>query len=60
VGDRRATCIYRDLRLFNEQQSAGIWREKDTETLIGRRVVVLDAGDLAVNHTFESGSRAKR
>jgi phosphoglycerate dehydrogenase-like enzyme len=42
-------AIYRDLRLFNEQQSAGIWREKDTETLIGKRVVVLGAGDLAVN-----------
>jgi phosphoglycerate dehydrogenase-like enzyme len=42
-------AIYRDLRLFNEQQSRGIWREKDTETLIGKRVVVLGAGDLAVN-----------
>jgi phosphoglycerate dehydrogenase-like enzyme len=41
--------IYRDLRLFNEQQSEGIWREKDTETLIGKRVVVLGAGDLAIN-----------
>jgi phosphoglycerate dehydrogenase-like enzyme len=41
--------IYRDLRLFNEQQSEGIWRRKDTETLIGKRVVVLGAGDLAVN-----------
>ncbi|WP_255397328.1 NAD(P)-dependent oxidoreductase [Mycobacterium sp. ACS1612] len=42
-------AIYRDLRLFNEQQSEGIWRDKDTETLIGKRVVVLGAGDLAVN-----------
>jgi phosphoglycerate dehydrogenase-like enzyme len=42
-------AIYRDLRLFNEQQSEGIWREKDTETLIGKRVVVLGAGDLAFN-----------
>ena len=42
-------AIYRDLRLFDEQQSEGIWREKDTETLIGKRVVVLGAGDLAVN-----------
>jgi phosphoglycerate dehydrogenase-like enzyme len=42
-------AIYRDLRLFNEQQSEGIWREKDTETLIGKRVVVLGAGDLAAN-----------
>jgi phosphoglycerate dehydrogenase-like enzyme len=42
-------AIYRDLRLFNEQQSQGTWRAKDTETLIGKRVVVLGAGDLAVN-----------
>jgi phosphoglycerate dehydrogenase-like enzyme len=42
-------AIYRDLRMFNEQQSEGIWRDKDTETLIGKRVVVLGAGDLAVN-----------
>jgi phosphoglycerate dehydrogenase-like enzyme len=42
-------AIYRDLLLFNERQSEGIWRGKDTETLIGKRVVVLGAGDLAVN-----------
>jgi phosphoglycerate dehydrogenase-like enzyme len=42
-------AIYRDLRLFDVQQSQGIWREKNTETLIGKRVVVLGAGDLAVN-----------
>jgi phosphoglycerate dehydrogenase-like enzyme len=42
-------AIYRDLRLFNEQQAEGVWRQKDTETLIGKRVVVLGAGDLAVN-----------
>jgi phosphoglycerate dehydrogenase-like enzyme len=42
-------AIYRDLRLFNEQQAEGIWREVYTETLIGKRVVVLGAGDLAVN-----------
>jgi phosphoglycerate dehydrogenase-like enzyme len=41
--------IYRDLRLFTAQQSDGVWRPKDTETLIGKRVVVLGAGDLAVN-----------
>lgn len=41
--------IYRDLRLFDHQQSEGIWRRKDTETLIGKRVVVLGAGDLANN-----------
>lgn len=41
--------IYRDLWLFKDQQSQGVWREKTTETLIGKRVVVLGAGDLAVN-----------
>jgi phosphoglycerate dehydrogenase-like enzyme len=41
--------IYRDLRLFAAQQSDGVWRPKDTDTLIGKRVVVLGAGDLAVN-----------
>jgi phosphoglycerate dehydrogenase-like enzyme len=41
--------IYRDLGLFHEQQSEGVWRRKDTDTLIGKRVVVLGAGDLAVN-----------
>jgi phosphoglycerate dehydrogenase-like enzyme len=41
--------IYRDLRLFTAQQSAGVWRPKSTETLIGKRVVVLGAGDLAAN-----------
>jgi phosphoglycerate dehydrogenase-like enzyme len=42
-------AIYRELGLFREQQSAGAWRRRDTETLIGKRVVVLGAGDLAVN-----------
>src|SRR5882757_10133252 len=42
-------AIYRDLRLFREQQSEGVWRRWDTETLIGKRVVVLGAGDLAAN-----------
>jgi phosphoglycerate dehydrogenase-like enzyme len=42
-------AIYRDLGVFNEQQSEGVWRRRDTETLIGKRVVVLGAGDLAVN-----------
>jgi phosphoglycerate dehydrogenase-like enzyme len=41
--------IYRELPLFNDQQRQGVWREKDTDTLIGKRVVVLGAGDLAVN-----------
>ncbi|MDT5082291.1 MAG: hypothetical protein QOJ80_6928 [Mycobacterium sp.] len=42
-------AIYRDLGLFAKQQADGQWRRKDTETLIGKRVVVLGAGDLAVN-----------
>ena len=42
-------AIYRDLGLFGAQQADGVWRPKDTETLIGKRIVVLGAGDLAVN-----------
>lgn len=42
-------AIYRDLPFFSEQQAQGIWQPKVTETLIGKRVVVLGAGDLAVN-----------
>jgi phosphoglycerate dehydrogenase-like enzyme len=42
-------AIYRELGLFARQQADGQWRRKDTETLIGKRVVVLGAGDLAVN-----------
>ncbi|WP_319448507.1 MULTISPECIES: 2-hydroxyacid dehydrogenase [unclassified Mycobacterium] len=42
-------AIYRDLGLFAKQQADGQWRRKDTETLIGKRIVVLGAGDLAVN-----------
>jgi phosphoglycerate dehydrogenase-like enzyme len=42
-------AVYRDLALFNDQQSQGVWGPKSTETLIGKRVVVLGAGDLAVN-----------
>jgi phosphoglycerate dehydrogenase-like enzyme len=42
-------AIYRDLPLFRAQQSEGVWGPKDTETLIGKRIVVLGAGDLAVN-----------
>ena len=41
--------IYRDLARFRQQQSEGVWRDWDTETLIGKRVVVLSAGDLATN-----------
>jgi phosphoglycerate dehydrogenase-like enzyme len=42
-------AIYRDLPRFNAHQSHGVWRPTDTDTLIGKRVVVLGAGDLAVN-----------
>lgn len=42
-------AIYRDLASFRAHQSDGVWRPRDTETLIGKRVVVLGAGDLATN-----------
>ncbi len=42
-------AIYRNLQWFTENQSKGIWRHADTDTLIGKRIVVLGAGDLAVN-----------
>lgn len=42
-------AIYRDLALFRDHQTRGVWRPQDTETLIGKRVVILGAGDLAVN-----------
>lgn len=42
-------AVYRNLNLFTEQQSRGVWQARNTETLIGKRVVVLGAGDLAVN-----------
>jgi phosphoglycerate dehydrogenase-like enzyme len=42
-------AIYRDLGLFAQRQAKRQWLRKDTETLIGKRVVVLGAGDLAVN-----------
>ena len=41
--------IYRDLARFHQQQSDGVWMGWDTETLIGKRIVVLGAGDLATN-----------
>src|ERR1700712_2238385 len=34
---------------FPRHKADGQWRRKDTETLIGKRIVVLGAGDLAVN-----------
>lgn len=42
-------AMFRELIPFNDQQRQGIWSARDTETLIGKRVVVLGAGDLAVN-----------
>ncbi|CAN5549147.1 2-hydroxyacid dehydrogenase [soil metagenome] len=44
-----ALAIYRELLQFNDCQVQGVWKPSDTETLIGKRVVVLGAGDLAVN-----------
>jgi phosphoglycerate dehydrogenase-like enzyme len=41
--------IYRDLPHFARAQAAGRWDHRETETLIGKRIVVLGAGDLAVN-----------
>jgi phosphoglycerate dehydrogenase-like enzyme len=41
--------IYRDLDVFRQQQADRVWRGWDTETLMGKRVVVLGAGDLATN-----------
>jgi phosphoglycerate dehydrogenase-like enzyme len=41
--------IYRELGPFARQQANGQWLRKDTDTLIGKRVVVLGAGDLAAN-----------
>ncbi|WP_235892402.1 NAD(P)-dependent oxidoreductase [Mycolicibacterium hodleri] len=41
--------IYRDLSYFDSQRAQGLWRPRTTETLIGKRIVVLGAGDLAVN-----------
>src|SRR5258708_205521 len=32
-------AIYRDLGVFRRQQSEGAWQRRDTETLIGKRVV---------------------
>ena len=41
--------IYRELGPFAKSQADGVWQPRDTGTLIGKRVVVLGAGDLAVN-----------
>lgn len=42
-------AIYRELALFNDKQRQGVWHAMDTDTLIGKRIVVLGAGDLATN-----------
>jgi phosphoglycerate dehydrogenase-like enzyme len=42
-------AIYRELEVFAGQQSEGVWRHRNTDTLIGKRIVVLGAGDLARN-----------
>lgn len=42
-------AIYRDLAVFNHLQAQGNWQHRETETLIGKRIVILGAGDLAVN-----------
>lgn len=42
-------AIYRELPLFRERQSAGVWQPKYTDTLLGKRAVILGAGDLATN-----------
>lgn len=41
--------IFRQLQSFGAQQAAGVWSARSTETLIGKRVVILGAGDLAAN-----------
>lgn len=42
-------AIYRDLAAFAAHHAAGQWRPAVTDTLLGKRVVVLGAGDLATN-----------
>ncbi|MCV7228861.1 2-hydroxyacid dehydrogenase [Mycolicibacterium komossense] len=42
-------AIYRDLPFFAQRQADGVWDPRETETLLGKRIVVLGAGDLAVN-----------
>ncbi|CAN5400272.1 2-hydroxyacid dehydrogenase [soil metagenome] len=41
--------IYRELAAFGQLQADGVWDHRETDTLIGKRIVVLGAGDLAVN-----------
>lgn len=42
-------AIYRDFARYGADQRAGVWQPAYTETLIGKRIVVLGAGDLAEN-----------
>ncbi len=42
-------AIYRELARFHDDQASGVWQPKDTDTLQDKRVVILGAGDLAVN-----------
>ncbi|WFE29890.1 2-hydroxyacid dehydrogenase [Solwaraspora sp. WMMD791] len=39
-------AVYRDLPGFRDDQAAGRWRRRTTDTLSGKRVLVLGAGDL--------------
>ena len=41
--------VYRELQGFAAAQSGGRWRHHITDLLLGKRVLVLGAGDLAVN-----------
>ncbi|AQA03256.1 phosphoglycerate dehydrogenase [Mycobacterium sp. MS1601] len=41
--------IYRELPLFAGLQAAGTWGHRTSDTLIGKRIVVLGAGDLGTN-----------
>lgn len=45
-------AVYRDLPGFRDDQAAGQWRRRTTDTLSGKRVLILGAGDL--------GSRLRR
>jgi phosphoglycerate dehydrogenase-like enzyme len=41
--------VYRELQAFAADQVSATWRPHETDTLAGKRVLVLGAGDLAVN-----------
>jgi phosphoglycerate dehydrogenase-like enzyme len=42
-------CIHRELREFAADQTDAAWRPRVTDTLDGKRVLILGAGDLASN-----------